>query len=638
LESEQLEAEQLAAAVVEADASEEAITPVQARALDSGLRARTQASASKPGLNQRPGEVLWCAAIALCGCSMDARLSSLEVLVLDCQAAGATPAHGDLLELGWSFCGASGLDVPVNAHWIARRSERPIPRAVRELTGWTEASAAQAIAEEEAWSRLCAAIEARSLGQPMPTVIHFARFELGFLRELHARLGPGGDFPFDTLCLHAIAARLFPDLPRRNIRALAGFLGHSTELVRRAGGHVLASAHIWRALLPYLEQAGVHTWLELDAWLKTASVAKRSKRRVYPLAAEKRRALPDRPGVYRFVRSNESVLYVGKATSLRKRIAQHFSGKGPGTERGLELLSQVHDIVFTQTDSVLEAALLESDEIKRIDPPYNVQLRAAERCAWFAARDGSSARPEPSDEHPVGPLSSENALLSLGAWHKLVATWDDTAQHVRAAFDPSPGLCALALSVPSVFLPEPALFIQGFELTMRECFAPSGGSSAIRVANAARALWLARGRQERESSEDMAPNEWDLARVRRRLERSLVQGGLCLRRARWLGLLAHAQIAFREPSMPAPRVLHIERGHIVERAQLRDLLELRALPLQAAVARRERQRCFDAATYDRMRVLATECSRVLQEGGELSLRIGKRVYEPARTARLLLSV
>ena len=568
---------------------------------------------------------------------MDAKLCDLEVLVLDCQAAGATPDHGDLLELGWGFCGPDGLIAPIDAHWIARQSERPIPRAVRELTGWSEACASEAIAQAEAWSRLSAALNARSHGQPMPTVIHFARFEQRFLEALHARLGADTPFPFDTLCLHAIAERLFPDLPRRNIRALAGFLGHSTELIRRAGGHVVATAHIWRALLPHLSRVGVETWPELDAWLKTAAKGPRSKRRVYPLAAEKRRALPDRPGVYRFVRSNASVLYVGKATSLKRRIAQHFSGRGPGTERGLELLSQVHDIVFTETESVLESALLESDEIKRIDPPYNVQLRAAERCAWFAARDGRSAQPEPSAQHPIGPLSSEHALLSLGAWQALLTQWDAAALHGQA-FDPNPGLCAWALAVPSAFLPEPGLFLQGFELTLRECFVDSTRGAALRVASAARALWTARGRQEREGSEDMAPNAWDLTRVRRRLERSLVQGGLSLRRARWLRLLADCQLAFREPGMPAPRLLLIERGQLVARAPLSDLNALHTLPLRAALSRQERMRCFDAASYDRMRVLATECSRVQQEGGELALRIGKHVFGGARMTRLLQGV
>src|SRR5262249_27241860 len=138
-------------------------------------------------------------------------------------------------------------------------------------------------------------------------------------------------------------------------------------------------------------------------------------RRIFPLDVAIRRALPDRPGVYRFLRKNGDILYVGKATSLKKRVAGHFKGTGPATERGLELLSQVHDIVHTETASLLEAALLESDEIKRIDPPYNVQLRTGDRSAWFASRDLRDAATTPDSVHSVGPLPSERALSPLRA-------------------------------------------------------------------------------------------------------------------------------------------------------------------------------------------------------------------------------
>ena len=74
------------------------------------------------------------------------------------------------------------------------------------------------------------------------------------------------------------------------------------------------------------------------------------------------------------------------------------------------------------------------------------------------------------------------------------------------------------------------------------------------------------------------------------------------------------------------------------RAPLSDLNALHTLPLRAALSRQERMRCFDAASYDRMRVLATECSRVQQEGGELALRIGKHVFGGARMTRLLQGV
>ena len=513
------------------------------------------------------------------------------------------------------------------------RTTRTISRPVRELTGWSEQHLAIAQEDSFVWQQLRSELQEHAAGvSVVPTVIHFARFELGFLRELQARLEPEQEFPFDACCLHAIGARLYPDLPRRNIRALAGFLGHTTDLTRQVGGHVEATAFIWQALIPQLAEQGVTTWSTLQAWLADAPKATRRTRRVYPLSVERRRELPDRPGVYRFVRKNESVLYVGKAASLKKRIAGHFSSRGPSTERGLELLSQVHDVLYTETPSVLEAALLETDEIKRIDPPYNVQLRTAARQAWFATRDFRKASAVPDAEHTLGPLPSESALIGLAAWCVLLDELRDESAL------PSPALCAMILAVPTAFLPPVELFCEGFHLTVRELFADLRGSAAQRVTSAARALWLARGRNERESStEDAPPDQWDLARVRRRLERTLVNGGLVLRRARLLRLLADCTLGYRERGMPQARALVIERAEIIERSDV-PLTSLEMLPERAVLSLAERRRCFDAASYDRLRVLVTEVRRVEQEGGELALRIGRHHYPHARVLALLQAV
>ncbi|HEV8247262.1 MAG TPA: GIY-YIG nuclease family protein [Polyangiaceae bacterium] len=558
-------------------------------------------------------------------------LSKLEALALDCQASGATPAHGDLLELGWAKCGAEGTVGPVYSRWIVPRTSRKIGRAVRELTGWSEARAADAVPEREAWGALCEEIELLARGSALPavpTVIHFARFELSFLRDLHARLGTPTNFPFDAVCLHAIAVRLFPDLPRRNIRALAGYLGHSPELVRRSAGHVEATAFIWRALVPRLDAAGVRTWSELKAWLSETSAGPRPARRVYPLASEVRRRLPDAPGVYRFVRKSGDVLYVGKATSLKRRVASHFTSRGPATERGLELLTQVYDIAHTQTPSLLEAALLESDEIKRLDPPYNVQLRSQDRRAWFAARDYSGALTAPDDEHPIGPLPSERALAPLAALIEL-AGGSEATKALRAA----------ALAVPISSLPEPELFELGFRGFFSDYLSKSEAPAPRRVTEAARELWLARGRSEAESSsEDDLPNVWDLARVRRRLERNLVQAGLLLRRARWLALLADATVAFREREMAGARAVVVARGEIVEQLELESIAAV-SWPREARpAALRTRQGYFDIATYDRLRVLVSEICRIQVDGGEVALRIGRHRLCGARLATLMRAI
>jgi DNA polymerase-3 subunit epsilon len=558
-------------------------------------------------------------------------LRDLRVLALDCQAGGATPAYGDLLELGWAVSNIGGIVGPVRSHWIVPRTGRKVPRPIRELTGWSEACLAEAIDEAVAWRALHDDIaEAGALQHDgrVPTVIHYARFELPFLHDLHGRAGANAPFPFDAVCVHAIAARLFPDLPRRNIRALAGYLGHSPDLLRRSAGHVEATAFIWGALVPLLEEKGVSTWAELESWLDEPAPQPRRTRRVFPLDAAVRRGLPDTSGVYRFLRRNRDVLYVGKATSLKKRVAGHFKSTGPTTERGLELLSQVHDIQYTATASLLEAALLESDEIKRLDPPYNVQLRSGDRSAWFASRDFREAVSSPDAEHPVGPLPSERALSALCALIAL-AEGAEASQRLRAT----------ALAVPAAFGPEERLFAEGWAGFARECLTVAGPTAPRRIARASRELWLARGLSEPEATTDeKAPDLWDLARVRRRLERSLIQTGLLVRRARFLCLLADAQVAFQERDMPAARTLVISGARIVECLPLEEVGSMVTLPGTRPRPLRERQRSFDAAAYDRLRVLSTELRRIEDEGGKIAIRIGRHAFAEARLAKLIQGI
>jgi DNA polymerase III subunit epsilon len=556
-------------------------------------------------------------------------LRELKVLALDCQAAGATPVHGDMLEVGWAVCGASGIVGPVGSRWVLPRTGRRIGRAFRELTGWSEACLAEAVEEGAAWSELGEVVA--SLAAPgdggVPTVIHFARFELPFLRDLHARLGPASDFPFDVVCVHAIASRLFPDLPRRNIRALAGYLGHSPELVRRSAGHVDATAFIWQALVPHLEKVHVSTWEELRQWLDERAPTRRSSRRSFPLAIERRRLLPDSSGVYRFLRRNGDVVYVGKAASLKKRVASHFKSRGPATERGLELLTQVHDIDHTETPSILEAALLECDEIKRLDPPYNVQLRSGERSAWFAARDLKSAVSAPDGAHRIGPVPSERALSPLSALAALVE-----------GKEPSPGLRAAALAVPVGLVPDERLFREGFALFVADRIASHAPRAVERLTAASLALWLERGRTESDAgTEERVPNEWDLARVLRRLERNLVQTGLLLRRARVLCLLVDAAVAFRERDKAA-RGLVITGSHVVERHELSNVMDVYSLVKGRPRTFFERQRAFDSAAYDRLRTLLTELQRIRGDGGEIALAVGKHVFAGPRLAEALRRV
>ena len=87
--------------------------------------------------------------------------------------------------------------------------------------------------------------------------------------------------------------------------------------------------------------------------------------------------LPDRPGVYLMRDARGTVLYVGKAQSLRDRVRSYWRRKGV-TEIPLRIesaLERVVDVEYTLTDTVSEALLLEANLIKRFQPRFNVRLK-----------------------------------------------------------------------------------------------------------------------------------------------------------------------------------------------------------------------------------------------------------------------
>lgn len=89
--------------------------------------------------------------------------------------------------------------------------------------------------------------------------------------------------------------------------------------------------------------------------------------------------LPDKPGIYFFKKvtssskKEESILYVGKATSLRDRVRSYFASDLSITRGPLlvKMVAEATTITWTETDSVLEALILEAYTIKEHQPLYN---------------------------------------------------------------------------------------------------------------------------------------------------------------------------------------------------------------------------------------------------------------------------
>jgi len=88
---------------------------------------------------------------------------------------------------------------------------------------------------------------------------------------------------------------------------------------------------------------------------------------------EKIQKFPDSPGIYLFYSAAHELIYVGKATSLKDRVKSYFQKRLKTTRPIEEMIHEVRDIKCRQTDSVLEAVILESLYIKKYQPIYNVQ-------------------------------------------------------------------------------------------------------------------------------------------------------------------------------------------------------------------------------------------------------------------------
>ncbi len=92
--------------------------------------------------------------------------------------------------------------------------------------------------------------------------------------------------------------------------------------------------------------------------------------------AEQRRALPDQPGVYLFRDGRGRVVYVGKAKSVRKRVASHFSkAQVPSSPGHAEMVASVEHIECVVVASEAEALLAEQSFIKQYRPRFNIRLR-----------------------------------------------------------------------------------------------------------------------------------------------------------------------------------------------------------------------------------------------------------------------
>ena len=96
--------------------------------------------------------------------------------------------------------------------------------------------------------------------------------------------------------------------------------------------------------------------------------------------------IPEKAGVYRYYDKNETLLYVGKAKNLKKRVSSYFNKKQEHGKTKV-LVSKIHDIKYVVVPTEIDALLLENNLIKKHQPKYNVALKDGKTYPWICIKN-----------------------------------------------------------------------------------------------------------------------------------------------------------------------------------------------------------------------------------------------------------
>ena len=96
--------------------------------------------------------------------------------------------------------------------------------------------------------------------------------------------------------------------------------------------------------------------------------------------------IPEKAGVYRYYDKNETLLYVGKAKNLKKRVSSYFNKKQEHGKTKV-LVSKIHDIKYVIVPTEIDALLLENNLIKKHQPKYNVALKDGKTYPWICIKN-----------------------------------------------------------------------------------------------------------------------------------------------------------------------------------------------------------------------------------------------------------
>jgi len=333
-------------------------------------------------------------------------LREVTFVVVDLETTGGTPATCAITEFG--AVKVRGGEVLGEFQTLVNPGG-PVPAFIATLTGITTSMV----------------VDAPGIGEVLPSfmefargavlVAHNARFDVGFLKAAAAELGHPWPAPvvLDTVAL-ARRAVTRDEVPNHKLSTLAAFFGATVTPNHRALADARATVDVLHALLARLAPLGITHLEDLATATDAVPEARRRKRHLAD-------GLPDAPGVYQFRDVHGEVLYVGTATSIRRRVRSYFTA-AEKRSRMNEMVGLAHEVVPIVCGTVLEARVRELRLIAAHAPRYNRRSRFPERMPWLRltvepyprlsivreVRAGGGPGPSEAEAH-IGPFASRSA-------------------------------------------------------------------------------------------------------------------------------------------------------------------------------------------------------------------------------------
>lgn len=170
-----------------------------------------------------------------------------------------------------------------------------------------------------------------------------------------------------------------------------------------------------------------------------------------PNLKEKLKTSPKAPGVYFWLDEKGEVLYVGRATSLKNRLSQYFQKNIEA--RIAEMVASAHELRWQETDTLLEAIILEATEIKKYWPKYNIRDRDNRSFIYVVIGNedypkpiiirGQDLKKFPEEKYYIfGPYQSQRLIFNALRLIRRIFPWSTCVpENGKACFDYQIGLC-----------------------------------------------------------------------------------------------------------------------------------------------------------------------------------------------------